>query len=502
MFFTILALLFSTLAAPAQPIGAGSIGGACLADQSCGQGVCDQNLDLCIACGMPGEAACTEADGQFSCHLPSRGYAPVPTTNGQQMLCGNPASDDCGQVGALACRRDGAPYCYYGTLAGAYCAACGDYGQACCADTVYECDYGSCQAGTCLPDPNTGGSQITAAIADCRFKDAQSLLAAAPAPAAQAALTAAMAREARVATLFSAAQDLSRQARLSYLDEDHGNAALAFREAMARLLRASALTQCVSSLLALDESLEIAARGLDQSQTEGALDTARQALGLCLFDLAEESLVSLVSSPERAALLQRVAERRATEARALTQYQAAQALNTTGQTQLANSQFTQALASFNAAHAGFMQVRQLTHCEDTRSQIDNALAIVGRNILRADEGPQEVAPAAALQASAPHICLDPAIPAPHYVVGYQRYFGGGSTSWEMKDAYICGFYGAFSTLSPEALVAYSCDREGDQYINCRETMRTPVDSWDVVPDGVKVTYRHNGGEYWIVIHEH
>ncbi len=71
--------------------------------------------------------------------------------------------------------------------------------------------------------------------------------------------------------------------------------------------------------------------------------------------------------------------------------------------------------------------------------------------------------------------------------------------WLMKEQFICGLDSSFSIFSESALVAYSCDREGDQYINCREVKRRPVDSRAVVDDGV--TYRFENGDYWIVIFE-
>jgi len=510
MFRTLFTAAFITIAthwaglAHAQPIEPGQLGGACEAgSQYCAQSVCDQNLNLCVACGMPGEAACEDEEGRFSCHLPSSGYAPVPASNGQNMICGNSESEDCGQVGTLACVREGQPYCNYGALLGAYCVACGDFGQACCSNTVYDCDYGSCQGGTCLPDATAGVSQITTAIIDCRFKDAQNMIAALPVgnrATFQTSLDAAMAREDRVAALFEASRDISREARLSYLAEDFGNAALAYRDSIARLMRAKELTQCVSSLLVLDESLEMTERNLDQSQTEVALGTAARALDLCLFDLADESLAGIPSpNPQRDALMQRADEMRAVEARVLDMYQAAQALNATGKTQLGNSQFAPALTSFNSAHAAFAQVRQLTNCEATRNQIDEALAIVGRNILQADEGPPEVTPPAVVSPSAAHVCLDVSVPATHGVASYQRYLGGGTTASFMKGQTICGFDGSFSILSNDALVSYNCDREGDQYLNCRETKRSPITSWNVGPDGVTYHYSRDGNEYWIIV---
>ncbi len=69
----------------------------------------------------------------------------------------------------------------------------------------------------------------------------------------------------------------------------------------------------------------------------------------------------------------------------------------------------------------------------------------------------------------------------------------------MKGQTICGFDGSFSILSNDALVSYSCDREGDQYLNCRETKRSPITSWNVGPDGVTYHYNHDGNEYWIVV---
>jgi len=508
-FFTVPFILFLTFAnggGLAQPIGDGAIGGACATDApACSQGICDQSLGMCVSCGMPGEAACKDESGLLSCYMSDQGYAPVAGSNARNAICGTDSASDCGQVGALACMRDGAAYCYYGTPvgmagSGSYCAACGDFGQACCANTDYQCDYGSCQGGTCLPDSNATEDLISAAIDECRFKEAQSLIHSLPAgtnnrSAGQAELDAAMARENRVNTLFQASQGIARDARLSYLAGDYGNAALAYRDAMARLQRAKELTQCVTSLIVLDEGIEINKRDIDQSQGGVSFAVATDALDLCLFDLAEESLVSIPSpNPQRDALLQRVSEMRATEAQVLISYQAAQALNTTGKAQLERGAFADALASFNAAHGAFMQTRQLTNCPDTQNQIDEALAIVGRNILRADEGPTEVGPAP----TAPHICLDSSIPATHTVASYQRYLGGGQ-GFIMKEQFICDFRGDFTTLSKSELVSYDCDRDGDQYINCREIGRYPVTSLEVLQNGVVYNYENRNNEFWIVV---
>ena len=495
----------------AQPTDPGSIGGACLSENpTCVTGVCDSSIGICVPCGMPGEAACQMADGQLDCYLTDWGYAPGAA--GQLPICVNDTIDDCGQVGAAACLRNGQPYCYYGVLTGAagsgqsYCAACGDIGQACCLDTVYDCDYGTCQSGKCLPSSSTAQDQISAAIQACRFPEAQQLIdTSAGGASLQADLDKAMAREDRVRILFEASRDIAREARADSVASDPGNAALKFHAALDRLQRARALSQCAASLLVLDEGIAMTERNIKQTHSDVALAEAESAIGLCLFDQAQRALGNVIAPTEQHDILaQRLTEAKAREARVLQIYTEAQALNVTGKQQLANDQFEQALLSFNAAHRLITQAQQLTNCTITRAQIDDALARVGRNILLAADGPPEVTdPSVGIvgpitNPTAAHPCLDLDIPVDYMVSGYRRYIGGGGTAWMMKGPYICGFEGTYSTLTAAEMVAFVCDVEGGQYSNCRETKRTPVDSWEPVDDGI--TYRFNNGDFWIVLH--
>ncbi len=399
--FGILSLMIA-LSALTNPVGAQSIesgvwGGACLSgDVPCSQGVCDRSLGLCVPCGMSGQAACRTADGKFSCSLTSWGETPVATTGGK-MICLTATSTDCGQIGSAACLRNGKPYCYYGTVVtssitkvAAYCASCGDFGQACCVDTAYICDYGVCENGKCLPPQNATRDQIIAAIDDCRLKDARGLIDALPTGTTfidevRDLLGKAKKREDQVRALFKVAKETARTAKRQYFSEDYGNSALTFYETMAQLQKARNLTQCPSIRTVLDEGIAMTQRNIDRSQTEVLLNTAESAITLCLFDLARQELDKISTPNEKYdALVQRLNEAEATKTRVVSVYNKGKKLNIKGKKQLGNKQFTAALASFTAAHEMISRARQLTNCAETRDVIDEALAAVGRNIMRAD----------------------------------------------------------------------------------------------------------------------
>lgn len=513
--FQILSLVFSLLlwagASTAQPFDAGAVGGACLdADTPCLQGICNTDIGLCVPCGMPGQAACQTETGGYSCNLAGLGFSPRIAGGGKLPICVSSASADCGEVGLAACLRDGALTCYRGTLVGTSCAACGDIGQACCADTAYACDYGTCHGGTCLPKPVSAQDQIINAIDDCQFSEAQNLIAALPAGTTylaevQAALVAALDRESQVLDLLNTANGLSSSARSHLFANDHGNAALDFHAALARLRLALELTKCPSNRNVLENAITAAEQNIEQAQSGVALAQAQAAIDFCLFDTARTILAEIPSpNAQRDALAARTTEIVATESRVQGVVIEGWALNNTGDQQLANGQYEHALASYNAAHDMFMRARQLTNCPDIRSAMDDALALAGRNILLADEGPAEVSdqpvtPGIPITGSdTMHPCLDLlSAPADYYVSGYQRGLGGGGTFWLMYGQYICGMGGQFSTLNEAELVAYSCDRDGNQYTNCRVTNRNLVESWDV-EDGT-ITYHFDGGDYWIVL---
>ena len=506
------------LAQSAQP-DAGVVGGACMAgDTPCWVGVCDTSLGgsgMCVPCGMPGEAACLSPDGALSCHLAGMGFAPISSAEGMP-ICATSDSTDCGEVGLTACLRDGQPYCYRGALVHrdgeAYCASCGDIGQACCLDTKYQCDYGSCQGGICLGQVTAGRDQIIALIDDCRLSEARGLIDALPAgtsylDADQPALDAADKRENEVRTLFAAAKDIARAAKADYTAEDYGNAEQKFRNALAELQKARALTRCPRTRLVLDEGLAVTQRNIDRSQTNVSFATVEQAIKICEFGLAHAALDQIAATdPRRAVLAQRLDEVEGTEKRVLGIYNEARALNSKGKRQLENGDFATASANFAAARDLFTRTRQLTNCLSTRNTIDDALAAVGRNIIRVDifradqdqEGVYDNLGVDLYDLDGAHPCLDSSVPVDNYVAGYKRYFGGGTTSSPMKGRYICGYGGAFSILSQSALVAYRCDRNGDRYENCREVKRQTVDSQVTGADGI-VTHVLDGGDYWIVV---
>jgi hypothetical protein len=110
---------------------------------------------VCTSCGQPGYFCCPGGD----CYFEDEGYTCITG------YCINPTSQSCGQVGLPACVDPvNGPYCFTGVEDAGDCIACGqDYWQPCCPNTQYECDYGECIAGICVPEDqaSSGGGDDT-----------------------------------------------------------------------------------------------------------------------------------------------------------------------------------------------------------------------------------------------------------------------------------------------------------------------------------------------------
>tara|TARA_R110000751_G_scaffold234229_10_gene335903 strand:+ start:18380 stop:19945 length:1566 start_codon:yes stop_codon:yes gene_type:complete len=421
LFRSLFYVFFLTLsvASTAHSAPIGQIGGACEDDGfRCNQGTCDRSAGakgLCVSCGMPGEAACETTPGKFECNLAGMGFDAVEMPGGKR-VCVSSQSKDCGEVGLKACLRDGQAYCYRGSAiaarngAAVYCQSCGDYGQPCCTGTDLKCDYGTCQGGLCLPGTGKGANatrdQILDAIAECRFREARGHINALPAKAAfaaevQATLEAATRREQDVARLYAQAKSSARSAKSFFDDGDYGNAALEFDKVLADLDRARQQTQCSRTMAVLDDALDMTLRNLARSNEQVALMIASDAIGLCNFSLAREELAGIANlTDERDRIQVRLDQAVSIENRVRAVYTEGQRLNRQGNDQLADDQMARAEASYGAAHAQFSNARQLTNCIDTRNIIDEALAAVGRNIMRVENAKSDKAkPAAPKQRS-------------------------------------------------------------------------------------------------------
>lgn len=360
--------------------------------------------------------------------------------------------------------------------------------------------------------------QILDAIAGCRLNEARGLIAGLPDDTAfltevQAVADAADRRDAKVRGLFGQAKDMAQAARADYVAGDYGNAALQYREALSVLATARNMAQCARTVGVLEDALAMTRRNADRANDRIALAEGKDAIGLCLFKLAGESVGQIIHlTDERAALAADLGLALRIEVRVRAIYKAGGALNTTGKAHLEAQRFAEALAAFEAAHTEFEKARQLTNCTETRDVIDSALAVVGRNIMRANvdlpdpatpadpsapADPSSPAAPAAPVTAGPHPCLDPSVPIDATVSTYTS-MGGGMSYRVMKGPYICDGAEDFDILGQDSLASYDCDRDGDRYVNCRETKRRPMHSWEKVHDGI--TYRFDNAKYWIVVH--
>lgn len=153
----LMVLLAFVLFLPAAWAAPGDIGDVCASDGWCDAGVCINGL--CQVCGRPGDRCCP---GNV-CYYASEGYS--CNNAGYCINPNDPYEVYCGHAGRPQCSW--APgTCYSGYPWNGMCIACGDYYQPCCPDTAYECDYGDCVNGTCVPTSSSttnppGGSDTT-----------------------------------------------------------------------------------------------------------------------------------------------------------------------------------------------------------------------------------------------------------------------------------------------------------------------------------------------------
>ena len=390
-------------------ISAGEIGGACYSDGTCSNGVCiggAGTAGFCAPCGMPGQKACPSQDPNQPawCHLSGSGFETVATEQGS--FCIDSGSSDCGQVGTAACDRDGQSFCYYGILsasrAGAICIACGGLGEACCSGTDLICDTGTCQGGVCLPRPDTRGlrGQIEEAISECRLSEAQGRIDALPAGTAfaddmRALLKEAQALEDKARRLFDQGRNSAREARMFYDQGDYGNAALTFHRVLVLLNEARDATRCTQVMAVIDDGIDMTLRNLARSEDGVALVTAEEAIDLCSFAMAREELAKVVGATVQRDRVQELLDQAVTtEQRVREAYAEGLRLSAEGDGQFAQGSYQRASSSYQSARTAFLKARQITQCADTRTTIDQAVAVTGRDIMRAEDASSAAADAA------------------------------------------------------------------------------------------------------------
>ncbi|MDU8926269.1 hypothetical protein RXV86_02620 [Alisedimentitalea sp. MJ-SS2] len=537
--FVLFLISFGAPAAVAQQqISAGDFGGACIGpERTCNEGVCGP-LVLCVSCGLAGQPVCIGSNGRPYCTFPTYGYRPMEI-GGRLQYCLTVDTEDCGQIGLPACDNGDAPFCRQGVPMqvmgrGTFCQACGDFGQACCPDTAYPCDYGTCQNNICLPDtngrgqvgalsPTSRGSQpspaeIRSALDDCRLADARALLAALPNESPEfddlaASVSRAIRRENDVRILYDDAQAKVSEARVHLQADRIEEAALAFALTENLLKEAQRTSTCPLTIATIEEAIAINSR--NGAKTFAAIDLrlAADHISFCNFDQAGDLLEALpTNEPGKAALQAQLDAALDRESRVIEMYRAAQNLNSLGKTRMTDNDFAGAADLFAEAREGFLKARQLTECLEHREVITEAIAVTGRNLDRAQTRsnstdfslPDRYTPATDVPKSRAdptlvdnHPCLDPSAKRDAYVKGYSG-MGGGGSSFDLKGRFICGFNGSFTMLSDGMLIGYVCTRDGQRYSSCEVDWAETISSEGAVHDGYVYRYRDNSS--WIVVH--
>nr|WP_319483059.1 hypothetical protein [uncultured Cohaesibacter sp.] len=532
----------------AAPIPDGAYGGACRADgMSCDSGLCDQTRNLCVSCGLEGAPACIGHDGKPVCIFPSYGYRPL-SLGGRQLYCFTRNSKDCGHVGLSACENGAIPVCYFGIRVVAsdgqsFCAACGDYGQPCCADA--SCAYGTCQNDVCLPDKPAGGASqpsasgdqqaksgsdkatILAAVADCRLTEARALHASIDPNVAwydevTRVLLVAVERENKVRTLYDRAIVRQASAQRMVGQGDHDNALQDFLAAGDLLRDAQRLSQCKPTLEVIAEAIVINRRSSATTRAVAQVALAEKDIGLCDFSIAQELLDGVpVDTPRRAVVLQKLAEARDREGRVERMYDAARNLHRLADERVRAGQPGQALEMLQDARQGLVNARQLTDCRNYRDRISDALRVIGGSIemtesrvkaAEADripqryDGPSSPAPVDPGQpvAGQPHPCRDNSVPVDASASFYAQYSGGGG-SYMIKRPYLCDppyIDIPFAVLGGGSMTLYACARKGDHFVNCQA--KETITFTDIRPEGKGTGYfwGKEGAWRWMVIVDH
>ncbi len=501
VFLSVLVLLAGLLPVSAQSIDQGEIGGRCLSEDRCLTGVCNDR-GMCVACGQVGQPACLDANQRPVCT--SLSTDPAPLARGGS-VCVSDSGRDCGHIGEPACAYETGPFCYYGVASslrggGSICLDCGDYGQPCCPGTDKPCDYGTCQNGSCLPKVVSLKSEILKAIADCQGKDARALIARLPQGSVlqqemQAAYDRADRREDEVRALFEQARSLSREARAAFNRGDVTGARPKLLQARQLLEQARAKTACPKTHSTLDEGIALVNSNLDKTRAGDAVRKVADAIKACDFTAAKEALAQVSKQdPNYAAIRKRYEEARSWEERLRKSYDEGYDLYKRGNQLLKANRDQEALRSFKRAHELFTRVRKETECQRARDVATAALHEVSARIEMAEAFLKAAGkgktgqpknsgamPGRYQPVAGPHPCLDPSVKPTHTAAGYTP-LGGGQSTIYIKGNFICDYEGSFSILSGSELINYYCKRDGNRFVECKETDR----------DRLTKTIRHKG----------
>ena len=458
------------------------------------------------------------------CHLDGWGYETVSSEGGR--ICINPGSEDCGQVGTLACDREGRPFCYYGVSSasrlGTACIACGSIGEACCTGTDYVCDTGSCKGGICRldpPKPADPAKAIQKAIIACEFDKARQGLAALKSGDPNKDILTrwledAEAIEDQVDDLVAAALAAAEKARDLAAKGDLMRATYEYAGAQGNLERARDMTRCPGRAERLDADALSAFVAVDQFLEAAIVDGFARDLVACNF---KDAAVSVDWAEENGfdsavKMRQRLEEARTAERQAKEAFAEGQAANTRGNNLMKSGDAAGALVAYQEARTLFERARQLTECEVRHDAIAVAITDVGANENAASKAANKAASAGsgglATAGSAnpmpagKHPCLDSSIPFDASLTSYSQYLGGGNTRIWLKGQYICGKVHqgtSFEIFDGSTITGYQCDQEGDRYVNCEVSgVYTITDVVNV--DNNAVDYHYKCGPNWCWIH--
>lgn len=524
-FRVVLAMLLMVLSgAPALAQGvAGDIGGPCLADGTCSNGVCTGGAGasgICAPCGMPGQRACpaTGAAGQTPCHLAGWGYVPVDTAQGT--ICANPSSSDCGQVGTLACDRDGRDFCYFGVATpgpgGIVCQACGGLGEACCTGTDRVCDTGTCQNGICRLVKVAPSSTIRAAIIACDFDAARAALARMPASDPDRDMLERWLGDAE--QLEKSAADFARfgdeameRARRAFGAGDPLAALDSHRAAREAFERARGLSRCPATAAAMDRRLGEATAEVERLMQRAPGEEFARQLAACDFAKAREAveLAEQAGIAQAASMRKRLEEARTAERQAREAFSRGRNQTSRGNGFLRAGRYADAVETYKTARMAFTQARDLTICAVTRDAIADAVRDLGFNELIAADAAAKSGTAAGSPpagsgptTSGTHPCLDSSIKPDAAMTSYMRYMGGGHATLYLKGQFICGrrYIGSdFDVFDGSTSTSYDCERKGDSYVNCKVINVDTITKVYTVKDGKDYHYTCGTNQCWMHI---
>lgn len=104
--------------------------------------------------------------------------------------------------------------------------------------------------------------------------------------------------------------------------------------------------------------------------------------------------------------------------------------------------------------------------------------------------------------SKPHPCLDPSIAVDNYVTFYEQYAGGGQIRYRCKGHYLCDTRrkrDSFEIFNGSTVTSYQCDKEGDRYVNCKETRTDNITEIKQKQDCTEYYFQCRGHWCWMAV---